>query len=347
MLKQLDVKAFKCIEEQSFQLAPLTLVTGTNASGKSTVLQAILIGLSYLKQDKLSYLRDLVKPYVQLEDVLCRTAEARQVDIGLTTVDEQRFDTFITELAPGFRGDRDFLPYAYEETLFYLSANRGGPEELAELSKELLIGPHGQYALGYLEQHKDKPLSLELCRAEAPAQTLKAQLAWWLSYITGTECEAVTDKVTSTRIKLSFVMGELGEVSPLNTGAGNSYLLKLLIMCLAAKPGHLVLIENPEIHLHPGAQSRLGEFFAYLASRGVQLVIETHCEHLINRVRYEVYRQTLGAADAVVHYKQSPGEPFTQLGFLPSGHFCDEQDKPVNFPTGFFDSTLGELLEMG
>ena|SRR5680860_204997 len=346
MLKTLDVTAYKCIEAQTFDLAPLTLVTGTNSSGKSTVLQAILVGMSYLKQGKLSYLRDLVKPYVQLEDVLCRTVDARQVDIGLITTEGQSLNTFITEKAPGFIGDQDYL-YEYEETLFYLCANRSGPEELAELSKELQIGAQGQYALGYLEQHKDKPLSPELCRPEAPAQTLKAQLAWWLSYITGTQCEAVTNKVTSTRIKLSFVMGELGEVSPLNTGAGNSYLLKLLIMCLAARPGHLLLIENPEIHLHPGAQSRLGEFFAFLASRGVQLIIETHCEHLINRVRYEVYRQALKADDAVVYYKQSPQEPFMKLGFLPSGHFCNSDGEPVNFPTGFFDSTLSELLEMG
>ena len=142
-------------------------------------------------------------------------------------------------------------------------------------------------------------------------------------------------------------MGELGEVSPLNTGAGNSYLLKLLIMCLAAQPGHLLLIENPEIHLHPGAQSRLGEFFAFLASRGVQLVVETHCEHLINRVRYEVYHKRLKADDALVYYKQSSEEGFMQLGFLPTGHFCNSEGEPMNFPTGFFDSTLGELLEMG
>lgn len=346
MLKTLNIKAYKCIEAQAFELAPLTLVTGTNASGKSTLLQAILVGVSYLKQAKLSYLRDVVKPYVQWEDVLCRTADTRRVDITLTTTDGYQFNTHITEKLSGFTGDRDVL-YEYEESLFYLCANRSGPEELAELSKELQIGSHGQYALGYLEQYKDKPLPVELCRAEAPAQTLKAQLAWWLSYITDTECEAVTDKVTSTRIKLSFVMGELGEVSPLNTGAGNSYLVKLLIMCLAARPGHLLLIENPEIHLHPGAQSRLGEFFAYLAARGVQLVIETHCEHLINRVRYEVYRQALKAEDVRVFYKQAPSEPFTSLGFVPSGHFCDGEGKPVHFPSGFFDSTLRELLEMG
>lgn len=346
MLENIKIRAYKCIENESFCLSPLTLVTGTNSSGKSTLLQAMLVAMSYLQQKNLPYLRDLVKPYVQLDDVLCRTSDARQVEIELTATDQLEFNAFIAETGGGIVGDKDTL-YDYEESLFYLSANRSGPEELAELSKELRIGPRGEYALGYLEQNKDKPLWAELCRSEAPAQTLKAQLAWWMSYITGTRCEAVTSKVTSTRIKLSFLMGELGEVSPFNTGAGNSYLVKLLIMCLSAQPGHLLLIENPEIHLHPGAQSRLGEFFAFLASRGVQLIIETHCEHLINRVRYEVYRQTLSASDAVVYYKQSPEETFMRLDFLPSGHFCDVDGQPVNFPTGFFDSTLSELLEIG
>lgn len=346
MLSSIEISAYKCIEGESLSLAPLTLVTGTNSSGKSTLLQAILVAMSYLKQNNLPYLRDLVKPYMQLEDVLCRTSDARKVEVVLTTTEHLVFSAYIAESGGGMVSDQERL-FDYEESFFYLSANRSGPEELAELSKELRIGPHGEYALGYLEQYKDKPLSADLCRPEAPAQTLKAQLAWWLSYITGTKCEAVTSKVTSTRVKLSFVMGELGEVSPLNTGAGNSYLVKLLIMCLAARPGHLLMIENPEIHLHPGAQSRLGEFFAYLASCGVQLIVETHCEHLINRVRYEVYRQALSASDAVVHYKQAPGEPFMQLGFLPSGHFCNSDHEPVNFPSGFFDPTLRELLEMG
>ncbi|NYS60330.1 AAA family ATPase [Vreelandella salicampi] len=346
MLTDIEINAFKCIEAQRFALAPLTLVSGTNASGKSTLLQAMLVALGSKPQNNLAYLSDVIKPYVQLEEVLCRTAEAREVQICLTNDKAETLHAWIKETGASVIHDPG-MDLSYEETLFYLSADRSGPEELASLNKALPIGQHGQYAIGHFELHKDKPLHEALVKPEASAQTLKAQLAWWLSYITDVTCEPRTQKVTSTSVKLSFTMGDLGEVSPLNTGAGNSYLLKLLIMCLTAKPGHLLLIENPEIHLHPGAQSRLGVLLAFLAARGVQLVVETHCEHLINRVRYEVYKQQLKPTDVALYYKPSVAEPFITLGILPSGHFCDEDRQAVNFPTGFFDSTLSELLEIG
>jgi len=346
MLTYLDIKAYKCIEAQHFKLAPITLLTGTNASGKSTLLQAALIALGSKHQKNFTYVSEVIKPYIQLEEVLCRTAEARNVQITLANDQSKTLHTQIQEQGTHVTGDLD-LGLGYEETLFYLSAERSGPEELASLNKTLAIGQYGQFAIGHFELNKDKPLHDALIKPEAPAQTLKAQLAGWLSYITDVACEPRTEKITSTSVKLSFTMGELGEVSPRNTGAGNSYLLKLLIMCLTAQPGHLLLIENPEIHLHPGAQSRLGSLLAFLAARGVQLIVETHCEHLINRVRYEVYQQQLNAQNVVLYYKPSVAEPFITLGILPSGHFCDEHRQAVNFPTGFFDSTLGELLEIG
>jgi len=139
----------------------------------------------------------------------------------------------------------------YESSLFYLCANRIGPEELAELDRDLKIGQNGQYALGYFEQRKDKPVHEALVRTEAAAKTLKAQVAWWLSFIVDYEIDPVVEKVTPLQVKVSFNTPDLNDVSPFNTGAGTSYLLKLLVMCLNAKPGDVLLIENPEIHLHP------------------------------------------------------------------------------------------------
>ena len=102
---------------------------------------------------------------------------------------------------------------------------------------------------------------------------------------------------------------------------------KILIVCLLAKKGNILLIENPEIHLHPKAQAKLGEFFAFIANNGVQVVLETHCENLINQVRYEVYKN---------------------IEMDGTGHFIREnKEDRNNFPTGFFNSTLKELLEMG
>src|SRR5690554_647352 len=101
MLSNVDIRAYKCIEAESLDLAPLTLMTGTNSSGKSTLLQAILVAMSYLKQNNLPYLRDLVKPYMQLEDVLCRTTDARKVEVVLTTTEHSVFSAYIAETGGG------------------------------------------------------------------------------------------------------------------------------------------------------------------------------------------------------------------------------------------------------
>lgn len=345
MLTRISITGYKCLDRCEPALAPLTLLVGPNASGKSTVLQAMLLSFSAFKQQRQPYLKEVVKPYAQFEEVYCRYSNAKEIRIDIDA-DAGRC-TFILNRseAKKTRTPKMVLP-AYEESLFYLSAGRSGPEEISELNQEMRIGQHGQYAVGFLEQRKDKPVHADLIRPEAHANTLKAQLAWWLSYIIGVETEARTEKITAASVKTTFHTEGIESISPFNTGAGNSFLLKLLVMCLTAQPGDLLLIENPEIHLHPGAQSRLGGLFAYIASRGVQILAETHCEHLINRIRYETYKEQISPADVIIHYKPGVRDPFETLFINERGHFCDNDRKEKPFPTGFFDSTLAELLEI-
>jgi predicted ATPase len=247
----------------------------------------------------------------------------------------------------GATGKGDPPEHEWERSLFYLSANRTGPEEISQLAKELRIGPAGEYSFGTLDQLKDKPVHSTIVAPNAVSATLKANVAYWLQYITDAHTEPATEQITATSIKTTYIVDGIEGVSPFNVGVGNSYLLKFLIMALTAKPGDLLLVENPEIHLHPGAQSRLGGFLAYMAQRGVQLVVETHCEHLINRVRYEVYRKELESQDVVLYYKHNSGTRFQAIAINETGHFTNPNGETIPFPGGFFDSTLSELLEIG
>ena len=115
---------------------------------------------------------------------------------------------------------------------------------------------------------------------------------------------------------------------------------------IRAQPGDILLIENPEIHLHPGVQSRLGDFFPFLAKRGVQLFIETHCGHMFSRVRFEIYKKNIDSSLVAVLYKPSRDKPFQPIGINSRGHFMNCEDAEIRFPGGFFDSTLKELLEI-
>ena len=133
---------------------------------------------------------------------------------------------------------------------------------------------------------------------------------------------------------------DLSNLSPQQLGVGVSYLVKTLIMCLRAKEGDLLMIENPELHLHPAAQARLGEFFTYIANAGIQVLLETHCEHLINKLQYQIFKDRFEHGRAVVYYKGGITSPFETIRFTEGGKF------KTPFPEGFFDATLEELLEI-
>src|SRR5260221_6265573 len=89
---------------------------------------------------------------------------------------------------------------------------------------------------------------------------------------------------------------------PQNVGYGLSHVLPILTACLGAQTGALLLIENPESHLHPSGQSAMGEFLAQVASAGIQLIVETHSDHVLNGIRRAVKRGQLTPQDVAIHF---------------------------------------------
>ena len=79
---------------------------------------------------------------------------------------------------------------------------------------------------------------------------------------------------------------------PTNMGFGVSYALPVITAGLLAPAGSLLVVENPEAHLHPAGQSRVGRFLAHLAASGVQVVAETHSDHVLNGVRLAAVEAT-------------------------------------------------------
>lgn len=133
--------------------------------------------------------------------------------------------------------------------------------------------------------------------------------------------------------------------SPLNTGFGTSMVFPILIACLTAKIGDTVIIENPEVHLHPKAQSKLADFFAFIAQLGVQVILETHCEHLIYKLCYNVNQGIIDYDKVVFQYKEI-NKPFQAIYTDKKGRFVDKENNQRKFPTGFFDATLTDYLKI-
>lgn len=104
------------------------------------------------------------------------------------------------------------------------------------------------------------------------------------------------------KVKAEYRLQIGRNIRPKNTGSGISYIISLLIVCLASKKGDVIIVENPEIHLHPKAQSYLVDFFIFIANSGRQLIIETHSDHLFNGVKVAISQSKIPVADVAVHF---------------------------------------------
>lgn len=336
MIHRLEIQGFKNIDNQEFIFRPITIFTGLNSTGKSSVLQSILLlaketsfnGLK-LGNILLSSFEGLRNKYTNTSviDIKCSTDHG---DLKYThTVYEKKIN-------PGF--PVIILP-EYDKNLFYLSANRKGVENDALYSDVMICGYDGSYIYSTYEKEKSKTLDVGLIK-DKQSHTLSAQVNYWLREILQLPVEFYTIKNSNEKVDVRFNSDGFIGLIPTQLGSGVSYLVKILILCLRAEKGDVIMIENPEIHLHPGAQSRLADFFSMIANTGIQLIIETHCDNLLNKFRYCVYKKELRHDDIVIFYKNDIISPFEQINIDDKGRYKND------FPEGFFDATLSELLEL-
>ncbi|PQJ89893.1 AAA family ATPase [Aliivibrio sifiae] len=379
MLKVIDIDGFKSIEKESLKICSLTILTGVNSSGKSTVIQALLLLFRFSIMPNRYSLEDVTRSYSNVREVRNRFNNTDNINItlpisnnenikelGLSVSEEDkgifRFRGKVTPTEKMLHriasGDFDMSTppecYLYEKQeenkvneLFYLSANRIGPQDIAPVSS-MKVGPNAEYLFGYFDEIKVRSLVDELVYFTETngSKTISYQVGKWLSKITNTVSELKTERINSSQVKVTFDTDGLEGITASNLGAGMSYVAKIIILCLTAKKDDLIIIENPEIHLHPKAQAQLGIFFSFIAKNGIQLIVETHSEHLINKIAYQVYDDCISDGEVVIHYKSNLREKFQTLMIDENGDFNNENNKIVSFPEGFFDATLSELMEM-
>lgn len=348
MLKNINILNLKSIDKASLKLAPLTILTGANSSGKSTVIQALMLLIKHSVTNNQYSMEELVRYLSDFSIIRNKKENAKEIEISVTDTSEVNHTV---KFSVNGAEEASTLDFIYENKqnlnvpeLLYLNANRIGAQELVPTS-ERKVGNLGEFLFSTFEKLKGNKLPDDLIHFDG-SKTIAYQLSQWLSFITCTPSELVTEKV-SDQVKVSFKVEDIdSNVSPLNLGAGMSYVAKVLIICLIAKKGDLILLENPEVQLHPKTQALLGVFLTFIASKGIQLIVETHCEHLINRIAYEVYEEKIDTNDVVIHYKPDVSEPFTTLFIDENGKFNDTEKNVVGFPSGFFDATLKELMDM-
>jgi predicted ATPase len=146
-------------------------------------------------------------------------------------------------------------------------------------------------------------------------------------------------------LSFAFPEGDLGlfskPVPATHVGFGLTHVLPIVLSVLASQPGDMVIIENPEAHLHPAAQTRLVGFLARAAASGVQIVVETHSDHVLNSLRVAVKQRVILSEQISLNFF-SASEP--RHVRIPMG----QHGELKNWPHGFFDEydhALKKLLE--
>jgi predicted ATPase len=233
--------------------------------------------------------------------------------------------------------DRLILPLF--RRLTYLSADRQGPSELHSLDESVLysdVGTSGERAVSRLIANDDLRVPEELCIKGTPPLLHKQIEAHMQSIFPGFRLDVQPVSGTNNAT-LSFAVNEgVGFVRPQNIGFGLSYTLPIYIACLSAKRDDVILIENPEAHLHPYAQSQMGAFLSLAAASGVQLVVESHSDHILNGIRRSVKSEDhpIPADDTAIFFFAGLSDDAVPIIHSPS---IAKNGSLSEWPSDFFD----------
>ena len=174
-----------------------------------------------------------------------------------------------------------------------------------------------------------------------PAEAqLFEQTIHWLKSMNLADGLAIRALGSSARYEL--LIENDGQASNLkDVGVGVSQVLPVIVAALFAQPGHIVIVEEPESHLHPLAQSKLAELLAQVSKqRNVQFIVETHSEHLFRRMQTLIARQQIAANDAAMYFVEREGKVAHMRPLE-----LDDFGRVKNWPEGFFGDALGETRE--
>lgn len=386
MIEDIKVTGYKSLMlDESIPSGYLNVLVGANASGKSSLLQALLLlRQSADKSGNVSAMH-LSGPLYEggtAQDVIHPAAD-HQLRIALTV------DSVIADFT--FRHNREdegatpprVLPahaaQAITSNLFdresgfaYLNAERIGPRVTYGLPPDDLhlgglVGKHGEYTAAILARSKNgtiiegwgdellnglaggserldrKVILGELQDSGGRLDLVSNEMLSWI--IPGARFD-VEESTRTDSASLRFFRdwgATKTSVRATHIGFGLAYTLPIITAGLSLKQDGLLIVENPEAHLHPFSQSRIGVFLACLAGAGRQVFVETHSDHVVNGMRLAVRESLVPHADVFINFFSRDGDAdrstITQIRPKANGRL----DK---WPAGFFDQIENDLSRL-
>lgn len=329
MISKISIKNFKSLENVDIECSNLNILSGLNGMGKSSIIQALLLlRQSYekrmLENEGLSLNGDLIK-IGTVTEALYEFAEKEEISISLEFKNGKNKLNwkFVKKTEQTDYSNSDYMPLSpdedipeyYEEfslfknnTFKYLNADRWVKNEY-ELSdynvvRNRYLGKHGEFTSHFLIHYENEEINPNLIFENgSKINRLANQVSEWMSEISP-KIRIKTEKIKGTnsaRLRYQFDEENLSsqEISPLNIGFGITYVLPVLVALLSSKKGDILIIENPESHIHPKGQSIIGKMMAKVAQSGVQIFVETHSDHIINGALVSLHKKHKGSDNEI------------------------------------------------
>ena len=207
------------------------------------------------------------------------------------------------------------------------------------------IGNSGEYTAAVLRSHGAKRVEVPMPDGSRRIVALADAVDAWATHVGLVDGVTVSD-LPGIGLAVTVRPRGLGkDLSLPSVGVGVSQLIPVLVLCLLAEPGNLILLEQPELHLHPGLQQRLTDFFVAIAESGRQLIVETHSEYFVSRLRRHVAADPGGGTRSltkIVFAERDPDTGITEYRDIDLSPYGDIDD----WPQGFFDQAAEEEREI-
>lgn len=382
MIKTIDIKNFKSIKEKQFSLKNLNLLLGLNGMGKSSFIQALLalkqspnlsngrLDLNSNRFINLGTTKDALYQYSKKQDLSLDLNFSSGNSLNLQFKYEPEADYFLSKNIE-INSFTEIIRKVLQEPLFtdnfqYLNANRKeptsvNPKNFSNVVNSKNIGNHGEFTAHFIEVfngddlqfdnllHKESISKDNVTGKEIINKTLINQINLWMGEISP-NVNVRTTSISSDFVLLEYVykqpnFGNTNRYKPENVGFGISYGLPVVVSLLAAKPGELIIIENPESHIHPRGQAELGRLIAKTAMNDVQVIVETHSDHILNGIRVAVKENEISKEKVGIFYFERVTEADEQYSKV-TDIAVDQKGELSSYPLNMLDEWNNQLFNL-
>lgn len=359
----LSIEGYKCFkEETTFELNNITLLTGANSAGKSSVIQSLLL-LKKISKGSITESNpwidlDLNDPNYALElgkydDIKSRSDNNYEDFLSSDSTEDISFvlNDGKAIIKPADNKNAEYIVKVFSDEksieslkndldngFVYMNAERMAPHYVYKnMDNADFCDCHGTNTGNVIQKHENDNCNVKRAFSNSDKNKWSIELDKWIDYIFPNVALRVVPSGED-----NYQVRVLGNAAT-NVGFGITYALPILVSGLTVPEGGMLLVENPEAHLHAKAQSNMGYFLARMAAAGVRVIIETHSEHIVNGIRRMIVegKTDMLHDDMTIYFFQNKNGDKNIMEFG-----MDEWGNLNEFPVDFFDQVRQDMFEL-